>query len=70
MPKLANIDKPLIIGAIMFGIGWGLYGYCPGPAISSLAYGDPSTVVFVIAMAIGMYCATLTTSGVKTRVTK
>ncbi len=55
LPTNNRIDKPLLIGAAIFGIGWGLYGYCPGPAISSLAYLRPESLVFVIAMVTGMW---------------
>lgn len=51
------IDKPLIIGAIIFGIGWGIYGYCPGPAIAALSYLDINALIFVLSMAIGMAIA-------------
>lgn len=50
-----QIDRKLISGAVIFGIGWGLYGYCPGPAISAVAYGDFSTWLFVGCMALGMW---------------
>lgn len=50
-----QIDRKLISGAVIFGIGWGLYGYCPGPAISSVIYGDVSTWLFVGCMALGMW---------------
>lgn len=42
LPQRTDIDKPLIIGALLFGVGWGLTGYCPGPAIAGLgiAFGD------------------------------
>jgi uncharacterized protein len=53
-PKQTAIDRPLVAGAALFGIGWGLVGLCPGPAIENLATGSPSVVVFVVAMAIGM----------------
>ncbi len=49
-----NIDRPLISGAILFGIGWGLVGLCPGPAIANLATVSESVIVFVVAMAVGM----------------
>ncbi|WP_020405978.1 DUF6691 family protein [Hahella ganghwensis] len=55
LPVNKNIDRPLLIGAALFGIGWGLYGYCPGPAISSLAYLRPESLVFVLAMVTGMW---------------
>ncbi len=53
-PKLTRIDRPLVAGAALFGIGWGLVGLCPGPAIENLATLSPPLIVFVIAMAIGM----------------
>jgi uncharacterized protein len=53
-PNATDIDRPLIIGAALFGIGWGLVGFCPGPAIADLATLSPGVFVFVIAMAIGM----------------
>ncbi len=49
-----NIDRPLISGAILFGIGWGLVGLCPGPAIANLATMSGVVIVFVVAMAVGM----------------
>ena len=54
VPLNTAIDKPLIIGAALFGIGWGLFGYCPGPAIAALVYFEPTTVIFVLAMLVGM----------------
>ena len=55
LPTSHSIDRRLIVGGILFGVGWGLWGYCPGPAITALAYGHGSTVVFCIAMAVGMW---------------
>ena len=54
VPTSQTIDGRLIAGAVLFGIGWGLAGFCPGPAIVSLAYGIHKSVVFVAAMIIGM----------------
>jgi len=54
LPQRKDIDRPLIVGSILFGIGWGLAGICPGPAIAALALGHLKGVVFVIAMLIGM----------------
>jgi len=53
-PTKKNIDRPLVAGAILFGIGWGLVGLCPGPAIANLGTLAPGVIVFVIAMVIGM----------------
>jgi uncharacterized protein len=53
-PTAADIDRPLLTGAALFGIGWGLVGLCPGPAIADLATLSPGVIVFVIAMAVGM----------------
>jgi len=54
-PTYPNIDVKLIGGATLFGIGWGLVGYCPGPAIASLAYGEIESVIFLCALLIGLY---------------
>ncbi len=55
VPSRTDIDLNLIGGAAIFGAGWGLSGFCPGPAITSLASGVPSVGVFVLAMAAGIY---------------
>lgn len=57
LPTNTAIDKPLLIGAVFFGVGWGFYGYCPGPALASLAYLKVDSVVFVLSMLIGMFVA-------------
>lgn len=54
LPTRQDIDLRLVAGSAIFGIGWGLGGYCPGPAISGLGFGALETVVFVTAMAAGM----------------
>jgi len=59
LPQKTVIDRPLLVGAALFGIGWGLYGYCPGPALASLSSLDLQPVVFVIAMAVGVIAAEL-----------
>lgn len=51
------IDHRLVIGSVLFGMGWGLAGLCPGPAIASLSYGGAGGVVFMAAMLIGMGAA-------------
>ncbi|MCH2314754.1 MAG: YeeE/YedE family protein [SAR202 cluster bacterium] len=52
-----ELDKSLIFGALLFGIGWGLGGYCPGPAITSLGTGSLSAILFVLSMGLGMLIA-------------
>lgn len=59
LPTLKHIDRRLLIGAALFGIGWGLAGFCPGPAIASLASGSPIVIAFVAAMIGGMLLARL-----------
>jgi uncharacterized membrane protein YedE/YeeE len=53
-PTRTDIDRPLVIGSVLFGVGWGLVGLCPGPALVNLASLMPSVMVFVLAMAAGM----------------
>lgn len=55
IPKRTDLDAQLIVGAAIFGAGWGLGGFCPGPAITSLASGAMPVVVFVASMAAGIY---------------
>ena len=57
LPENRSIDRKLILGSLCFGIGWGLYGYCPGPAIAALSYLDKNAYVFVAAMVCGMALA-------------
>jgi uncharacterized membrane protein YedE/YeeE len=54
VPGSRAIDVPLLGGAAIFGVGWGLAGYCPGPAVVSLASGRRDVILFVIAMLVGM----------------
>jgi uncharacterized membrane protein YedE/YeeE len=54
LPSKQLLDRRLVGGAVLFGIGWGLSGYCPGPALVSLLCGYESTVVFCLAMLAGM----------------
>jgi uncharacterized membrane protein YedE/YeeE len=64
LPTLRNIDGPLVVGAMLFGIGWGLAGLCPGPAITSLASGEPAALLFVSAMLVGIALSRLRNAGV------
>jgi hypothetical protein len=66
LPAASAIDARLLAGAALFGIGWGLVGYCPGPAIAGLSLGVSSTVVFVAAMLGGMAIARRLTAGAPT----
>ena len=54
LPKSTVIDKRLVIGSLLFGAGWGLAGFCPGPALVSMAAGQEKALIFVAAMLIGM----------------
>ncbi|EJJ28458.1 YeeE/YedE family protein [Rhizobium sp. CF142] len=54
VPTSRRIDTPLVIGSALFGLGWGIGGFCPGPAIASLSVGLSQTFLFVIAMLVGM----------------
>lgn len=59
LPAPGRIDAPLLTGAALFGIGWGIGGYCPGPAWTALTLAAPGTLVFVPAMLLGMGLAVL-----------
>jgi uncharacterized membrane protein YedE/YeeE len=59
LPTKTSLDGRLLSGAAIFGIGWGVYGYCPGPALSALTYLDNKTAIFVVAMLVGMALANL-----------
>jgi uncharacterized membrane protein YedE/YeeE len=61
VPTRQDITPRLIIGSGLFGIGWGLGGYCPGPALTSLASGNLQTIAFVAAMFTGMWLFQKTT---------
>lgn len=54
LPDRSDLDAPLITGSILFGIGWGIAGLCPGPAVASLALSPLSVLPFVLAMLAGM----------------
>ncbi len=54
LPEKTEIDGRLIVGSAIFGIGWGMAGLCPGPAVADLVLGAPVVLVFVPAMVIGM----------------
>ena len=54
LPTARDIDPALVGGAALFGIGWGIGGFCPGPAWTALAFGAPGTLIFVPAMIAGL----------------
>ena len=55
LPTRTDINLRLVGGAALFGVGWGLGGFCPGPALTSLASGETSVMLFVASMLVGMY---------------
>ena len=57
LPQKADLDRKLVTGSALFGIGWGLGGFCPGPAITAVSAGNQGTFVFVAAMLAGMVLA-------------
>ena len=59
-PETTTLDKPLIIGAALFGVGWGAAGFCPGPALVSSGFGEPRVWAFVAAMIAGMVLFNIT----------
>jgi len=54
LPSARHLDRRLILGSMLFGIGWGVAGFCPGPALVSLGMGEVKALVFVAAMLVGM----------------
>lgn len=58
VPTNTSIDRPLLIGAALFGIGWGIGGFCPGPAWTALPLLAPGTLVFIPMMLIGIVAGT------------
>ncbi|MDC8769952.1 YeeE/YedE family protein [Roseateles albus] len=66
LPTSRDIDRRLITGSLLFGAGWGLAGFCPGPAIVSVATGNPKAIVFVLAMLAGMAVFEIAENRVKT----
>ncbi|MGH6923260.1 MAG: DUF6691 family protein [Propylenella sp.] len=54
IPTGRPIDQPLVLGAALFGVGWGMVGLCPGPAIAGLALGLPSIFIFTASMLVGI----------------
>ena len=57
LPTGQELDLRIIAGPAIFGVGWGLAGFCPGPALTALGFGSPAAVIFVAAMLAGMLFA-------------
>jgi uncharacterized membrane protein YedE/YeeE len=55
LPTRNDIDRRIVVGSLVFGAGWGLAGFCPGPGLVSMAAGEPKAIAFVAAMAVGMW---------------
>jgi uncharacterized protein len=53
LPRMTKVDRRVLLGSAVFGLGWGLGGYCPGPGIASLSAGSVEALVFVAGMALG-----------------
>ena len=54
LTEVKHIDRRLVLGSVFFGVGWGLVGLCPGPAISSIAFFEPITFIFLVSMISGI----------------
>ena len=54
LTEIKHVDRRLILGSVFFGVGWGLVGLCPGPAISSIAFFEPITFIFLVSMIAGI----------------
>lgn len=54
IPSAHHLDRRLILGSLVFGVGWGIAGFCPGPAIVAVGAGEMKAVIFVAAMLVGM----------------
>lgn len=66
IPASRRIDGRLIGGSAMFGVGWGLAGFCPGPALAAVSLGIPTALAFVAAMLVGMWCFGIMNRSVRT----
>jgi len=67
LPTLTAIDGRLLAGAALFGVGWGIAGYCPGPAVVATGAGAKNAIVFTVAMLVGMVVQARVPASVKRR---
>jgi uncharacterized membrane protein YedE/YeeE len=67
LPTARDIDRRLVLGSLLFGMGWGMAGFCPGPALVALGLGEVKAIVFVVAMLLGMALFELLEQRRKTR---
>ena len=61
LSDVSQIDRRVVVGPAIFGLGWGLSGFCPGPALTTIGLGEPGTLAFVPAMIAGMWAARIAT---------
>ncbi|MDH3209515.1 MAG: YeeE/YedE family protein [Burkholderiaceae bacterium] len=54
LPTARHVDRRLVVGSLLFGVGWGVAGFCPGPALVALGLGEAKALLFVVAMLVGM----------------
>lgn len=54
LPVARQVNRRLVLGSVLFGVGWGLAGFCPGPAITAIGMGEPRALIFAAAMLAGM----------------
>ena len=62
LPEKTAVDAPLIAGSVLFGVGWGISGVCPGPAVTALSFFEPKIVAFFVSMMVAMAGYSLLTS--------
>lgn len=65
VPTKRDVTPALVVGSLLFGVGWGLGGFCPGPAMTSLASFESRPAIFVVSMLVGMYLFKLVDSKLK-----
>ena len=64
-PEFTRIDRPLVVGSVLFGIGWGMSGICPGPGIALIAFWPEHLVIFLLALFVGSYAGSIIVPSVR-----